>query len=84
VKIPGVNPRSGLLVMPMTEPNTPTDVPRDDPPSANEEVAKLRLQLNHLNLEELEEEGLVTWDREKNKVTKGPKFDERNIEEINS
>jgi hypothetical protein len=84
VKNPGVNWRSGLVVMPLTESNTPTEVPRDDPPSANEEVAKLRLQLNHLNLEELEEEGLVTWDREKNKVTKGPKFDERYIEEINS
>ena len=57
--------------------HTPVDVPRDDPPSADEDVAKLRLELSHKSLEELVEDGLVNWDQEKNIVTKGPHFDER-------
>jgi len=52
------------------------DVPSDEPPSATKEVAKLRLKLNHLSLEQLEEQGLVTWEEEKNVVTKGPHFDQ--------
>lgn len=48
---------------------------RDDPPSATEDVARLRLQLRHLSLSELEEDGLVNWDRNKHIVRKGPQFD---------
>jgi hypothetical protein len=48
---------------------------RNEPPSADEEVAKLRLQLRDKSLEELVDEGLVTWDRENNVVMKGPHFD---------
>jgi hypothetical protein len=49
----------------------------DDPPSADEDVAKLRLQLSDLHLRELEQEGLVTWHRDEHIVTKGPDFDEK-------
>ncbi|MXV60781.1 hypothetical protein GS429_01580 [Natronorubrum sp. JWXQ-INN-674] len=61
----------------MTENDMPKDAPRNDPPSADEDVAKLRLQLNHFTLLELEEEGLVRWDKDEHTVRKGPKFDEK-------
>ena len=47
--------------------------------SADEEVAKLRLQLNRLSLLDLESKGLVQWNRDKDIVTKGPQFDERKL-----
>ena len=49
--------------------------PRNDPPSADEEVAKLRLKLSDLSLAELEEKGLVIWDRNQHIVRRGPNFD---------
>lgn len=49
-----------------------------DPPSADEDVEKLRLQLNHLSLEELEEKESVKWDRDEHVVRKGPNFDVKN------
>jgi hypothetical protein len=52
-----------------------TDMLHTDPPSANEEVAKLRLKLSHLSLSELEDEGLVVLDRNENVVRKGENFD---------
>ncbi|MUW14222.1 hypothetical protein GJ633_05785 [Halorubrum sp. CBA1125] len=51
------------------------DLTRDEPHSASEDVAKLRLRLRHKSLEELVDEGIVTWDREKNVVRKGSNFD---------
>ncbi|WP_049804929.1 hypothetical protein [Natrinema pellirubrum] len=54
--------------------------PRNEPPSADEEVATLRLQLRHYSLSELEEEGLVKWDRDEYIVKKGPQFDEKKSE----
>jgi hypothetical protein len=51
------------------------DIARDEPPSADEDVAKLRLQLRQKSLEELVDDGLVSWDRENNVVVKGPHFD---------
>lgn len=53
---------------------------RSDPPSANEEVAKLRLQLSDWSLSELEQEGLVNWKRDEYIVTKGPRFEEKRPE----
>jgi hypothetical protein len=52
-----------------------------DPLSANEEVAKLRLQLSHLSLSELEDEGLVVIDRNENVVRKGENFDPTIVEQ---
>lgn len=49
--------------------------PGSDPPSACEDVAKLRLELNHVSLEELEAKGVVEWDRNDDVVRKGPDFD---------
>ncbi|MFD1600574.1 hypothetical protein ACFSBX_16670 [Halobellus rarus] len=48
---------------------------RSDLPSAGLDVAKLRLELNEKSLEELVEDGVVKWDRERNAVKKGPHFD---------
>lgn len=62
----------------MTENSTSRSTVYNEPPSANEAVAKLRLELNHRPVEELEKEGLVRWDRDEHVVKKGPKFDERN------
>jgi hypothetical protein len=53
----------------------------NDPPSANEDVAKLRLELNHLSVEELEKEGLVRYDRDEHIVKKGSKFHDKNAGE---
>ena len=65
----------------MTENSRPEFTPGNDPPSANEDVAKLRLELKHLLLEKLEKEGLVRWDRNEHIVRKGPKFDDQNTGE---
>lgn len=58
----------------------PKNSSRNDPPSADEEVAKLRLQLSNFSLLELEQEGLVNWNRDEHVVTKGPQFDEKRPE----
>ena len=58
-----------------------TDMFNTDLPSAKEEVAKLRLQLNDLSLSELEDEGLVVLDRNENVVRKGENFDPTLIKE---
>ena len=60
----------------MVESNRWEHVLHHDPPSADEDVAKLRLRLRHLSLEQLEDEGLVRWDRDEHVVRKGPRFDE--------
>ena len=52
----------------------------NDPPSANEDVAKLRLQLRHFSLPELESKGLVEWDKDEGLVTKGSQFDKERLE----
>lgn len=49
----------------------------DDPPSATEDVARLRLRVRHLSLSELETEGVVEWDRDEHIVRKGPRFYEK-------
>lgn len=48
----------------------------EDIPSANEDVAKLRLQLRQFSLSELEAMEIVTLDRDENVVRKGRRFDE--------
>lgn len=55
---------------------------RDNPPSADEDVARLRLDLRDRSLSELEAEGLLRWDREEHIVTKGPRFDAKCSEEM--
>jgi hypothetical protein len=47
----------------------------DQVPSADEEVARLRLQLDEKSLKELVRLGLVEWDRESHVIKKGPNFD---------
>jgi hypothetical protein len=49
----------------------------DDPPSATEDVARLRLRERHRSLSELEAEEVLVWDREKHVVRKGPRFYEK-------
>ena len=45
---------------------------KNDPPSADEDVARLRLVLRNTSLSTLEEYRLVTHDRDENIVRKGP------------
>ena len=52
---------------------------KNDPPSADEDVARLRLVLRNTSLSNLEEHGLVTHDRDENIVRKGPRFDAINL-----
>lgn len=54
-------------------------MPNNDPPSADENVARLRLVLRNTPLSTLEEYGLVTYDRDENVVRKGPRFDAINL-----
>lgn len=61
----------------MTENSGAADAYRDDPVSASEDVAKLRLQLKDYSLEQLEAIGLVEWDREANIVRRGPYFGDK-------
>lgn len=51
----------------------------NDPPSADEDVARLRLVLCNTSLSTLEEHGLVTHDRDKNIIRQGPRFDAINL-----
>ena len=52
---------------------------RNDPCSADEDVAKLRLEMREQSLEELEEAGLVRLDSDDNTVKKGPQFDDKRL-----
>lgn len=60
----------------MSAGETGSRTPSDDPPSATEEIARLRLELSDQSLQQLEEDGVVKWDREKHVVRKGPAFEE--------
>ncbi|MGB9930846.1 hypothetical protein [Haloarcula amylolytica] len=57
---------------------TPAVAVRNDLPSANEDVAKLRLELSQYALGALEAAGLVRIDREERTVKKGPNFNDKN------
>lgn len=46
----------------------------DSPPSATEDVARLRLRARHRSLAELEAEEVVTWHRDEHIVRKGRRF----------
>ena len=61
----------------MTENSTPDDPPRNDPVSADEKVARLRLVLKDYSLEQLEDIGLVEWDRVADIAYRGPYFGDR-------
>ncbi|WP_255169855.1 hypothetical protein [Natrononativus amylolyticus] len=65
----------------MVESTQPTDTSGNDPPSADEDVAKLRLRLRHIPLLELKDQGVIIWDRNSDLVKKGPQFDEKWKEE---
>ena len=47
----------------------------NDPPSADEDVARLRLALRNTSLSALVDRGILTYDRDENVVRKGPRFD---------
>jgi len=54
---------------------SPANIPRNQPPSANEAVARLRLWFRGRSLHELEIANVLEWDKENNVVRKGEKFD---------
>jgi hypothetical protein len=53
-----------------------SDLGHEHSPSENEDVARLRLQLNGQSCEQLEKKGLVSYDQEEDIVRKGPCFEE--------
>jgi len=61
----------------MTEKSTSDRIHRNDPISADEKVARLRLVLKDYSLEQLEDIGLVEVDRVANIVYRGPYFGDR-------
>lgn len=48
---------------------------QDDSPSADAEVARLRLALRNTHLSAIVERGILTYDQDENIVRKGPRFD---------
>ena len=46
-------------------------------PSATEKVARLRLELHHTSLRELESKGVVEVDENDHKIREGPQFDDK-------
>ncbi|WP_255152661.1 DUF7344 domain-containing protein [Halorarius halobius] len=53
--------------------DTPVD---DDEPKPKDEELELLLDFRHYHLPELEDKGLIDYDRENNVITKGPNFEE--------
>ena len=47
----------------------------DDAPSADVEVARLRLALHNTHVSSLVERGILTYDHDEDIVRKGPRFD---------
>ena len=47
----------------------------DDPCSADEEVARLRLDFRNTDISTLVEFGILVYDRDANVVRRGPRFD---------
>lgn len=48
---------------------------REEPPSASEAVARLRLWFSDRSLRDLETRGVLDWDRDEHVVRKGRYFD---------
>ena len=57
------------------QPDDTLHVP-EDVPFENPKREQLRIRLYHTHLPKLEEAGLIHWDRDAHKVTKGPQFGE--------
>ena len=57
---------------------------QNDPPSATERVAKLRLLLKSKSLTELDNQGIVIWDTDNQVVQEGPKFDAKAAEVLDN
>jgi hypothetical protein len=53
---------------------------QNDPPSATERVAKLRLVLKSTSLAELDDQDIVNWNKNNQVVQEGPKFDAKAAE----
>jgi len=64
------------VIYAITDHTSSVDVPCSNPPSADVDVAKLRLELNEKSLEELVEDGVLRWNPERGVIMKGPSFDE--------
>ena len=58
--------------------------PQDNPPSATDRVAKLRLVLNSILLTELDGQGIVSWDESNHVVRKDPRFDAKAVEVLDN
>ncbi|MFB6107593.1 MAG: winged helix-turn-helix domain-containing protein [Haloplanus sp.] len=50
-------------------------VDRDDAPAGAEDEQKRHIRLHHVHLPQLDEAGLVDWDRDRNQVRRGPHFE---------
>ncbi|MFC7068889.1 DUF7344 domain-containing protein [Halobaculum lipolyticum] len=59
---------------PRDEESLRAEIAVDDLTDEDEEV--LRYKLHHVHLPKLDEMAFVTWDRERDVITRGPRFDE--------
>lgn len=72
------HPERRRILVALAEHDPPSDEVLDVPEDAPGETAaeKRRIDLYHVHLPTLEAAGLVRWDRESHRVTRGSQFDE--------
>ncbi len=62
------------LLTTLLEEGSTTAIPPSDDAGPEADPESVRLALYHIHLPKLEDAGLIEWDRDRNQVSKGPKF----------
>jgi len=71
------NPYRRRLLVALTEHNPQDEIPATEVVHEGEkERERVKIEMVHIHLPKLEAMGLIEWNRETHKVSKGPRFDE--------
>ena len=62
------------LLRTLLEEGSTTAIPPSDDTGPEAKPESVRLALYHIHLPKLDDAGLIEWDRDRNQVSKGPKF----------
>lgn len=62
------------LLTTLLEEGSTTAIPPSDDTGPEADPESVRLALYHIHLPKLDDAGLIEWDRDRNQVSKGPKF----------
>ncbi len=62
------------LLTTLLEEGTTTAIPPSDDTGPEADLESVRLALYHIHLPKLDDAGLIEWDRDRNQVSKGPRF----------